>query len=125
MLAFYNYIPNGDDPYYTATALTGPAENVIVTEDYLKDWMAVLPSILDKAPPAPDSDGDGLDDVTEGNLGTSTFDTDTDFDGEDDFTEVGDVTAPKDTDGDGRIDAIESSVTDTDGDTIADKADPQ
>lgn len=124
VLAFYNFVPNGDDPYYTATALTGPAENVIVTEDFLKDWMVVLTSDTDAPPPAPDTDGDGLDDTIEGSLGTSSFDVDTDFDGEDDFVEVGDVAAPKDTDTDGVIDALESSLTDTDGDTVPDETDP-
>ncbi len=119
----YNYNPNDGDPFYTATALTGPAENVIVTEDFLEDWMSVLPSDTEGLPPAADSDGDGLDDRIEARLGTSIYDTDTDIDGEDDATEVGDPAAPTDTDGDGLIDAVESSDDDFDADGLSAEAD--
>jgi hypothetical protein len=51
-LKFYNYVPKGNDPFYTATALTCPSCNLIVTEDILKGWMAVLTQETEP-PPAP------------------------------------------------------------------------
>ncbi|HEY7642458.1 MAG TPA: hypothetical protein VH814_22180 [Steroidobacteraceae bacterium] len=72
-----------------------------------------------------DADNDGLTDTQETTLGTNRFDADTDGDGEGDAAEVGgNVNAPLDTDGDGTIDALESSVVDTDSDGAADEADP-
>jgi hypothetical protein len=130
-LAFYNYNPNGGDPFYTATALDGPASNVIVTEDFVSDWMAVLPQDLE-LPPAVDSDADGLNDSVETAIGTSPFSADSDADAIDDLTEVGaDPAAPLDTDADGTIDALDADsdndgvddftegVADDDGDGIA------
>jgi large repetitive protein len=72
-----------------------------------------------------DSDGDGLLDSQETTLGTDANDPDTDGDGVDDGAEVGpNPGSPIDTDADGIIDALESSVTDTDGDGVANQADP-
>ena len=114
VLTFYNFNA-GPDPFYTATALEG-ATNVIVTEDFLKGWMAVLPQDTEE-PVVFDTDGDGLSDNVETRLGTSVFEVDTDFDGETDFDEVGpDNKAPLDTDGDTIIDALESSARDDDAD---------
>jgi hypothetical protein len=72
-----------------------------------------------------DSDSDGLSNSQETALGTSTSNADTDGDGENDGAEVGgNVASPLDSDGDGVIDALESSVTDTDGDGTPDESDP-
>jgi cysteine-rich repeat protein len=62
-----------------------------------------------------DTDGDGLTDLQEDDLGTDPDSADTDGDGIDDLTEVGDVSDPTDTDGDTIIDA---SDPDDDGDGI-------
>jgi hypothetical protein len=63
-----------------------------------------------------DSDGDGLTDDDEVDLGTDPHDADTDGDGVRDGDEVGeDVDDPTDTDGDGTIDALD---VDDDGDGI-------
>jgi hypothetical protein len=62
-----------------------------------------------------DSDGDGLYDHTEIELGTDPEDEDTDGDGVHDGYEVDDPEDPKDTDGDGTIDALDP---DDDGDGI-------
>ncbi|MBK8163069.1 MAG: OmpA family protein [Gammaproteobacteria bacterium] len=71
-----------------------------------------------------DLDDDGLTYAGETALGTDPMDSDTDGDGITDGVEVGaDANNPVDTDGDGIIDALESDVTDTDGDGSADAAD--
>jgi hypothetical protein len=115
VLTFYSYSPNGGDPFYNATALEDESVNVIVTEDYLTDWMAVLPGNVDKPT---DTDGDGLSDAAELAIGTAIDSNDTDGDGIDDLTEVGDDPAnPRDTDGDGIIDALS---LDSDGDGVSD-----
>ena len=74
--------------------------------------------------PTLDTDGDGLTDVIEGEIGTNPENPDTDGDGENDFVEIGDASNPTDTDGDGIIDAIESSINDQDGDGVNDEEDP-
>jgi hypothetical protein len=72
-----------------------------------------------------DSDGDGLTDAQEATLGTDPNDADTDGDGVDDGAEVGpNVNAPLDTDGDTIINALESSLTDTDNDGVSNQLDP-
>jgi len=80
----------------------------------------------------PDSDGDGLTDDEEEDLGTDPNDSDSDDDGLDDGTEVNDTdTDPlnPDTDGDGMDDGLEDEVgadpndPDTDGDGIEDGPD--
>jgi hypothetical protein len=72
-----------------------------------------------------DADNDGLTDAQEQTLGTDPFDADTDGDGEGDAAEVGgDVNAPLDIDGDGTIDALESSILDTDNDGAMNEVDP-
>ncbi len=73
--------------------------------------------------PDGDEDGDGLSNGLEDSLGTNALNSDTDGDGQDDPTEVGDTAAPTDTDGDGAIDAVESSLVDTDGDCLVDEQD--
>jgi hypothetical protein len=71
-----------------------------------------------------DSDGDGLLDSTETTLGTDPNNADTDGDGVSDGAEVGpNTSAPLDSDGDGIIDALESSVTDSDGDGVPNQSD--
>jgi hypothetical protein len=83
--------------------------------------------------PPGDSDGDGLSDVLEGQLGTNPFDADTDGDGLDDGTEVNIThTDPlnRDSDGDGLSDGEEVAggtnplLWDTDGDGVGDAVDP-
>ncbi len=71
-----------------------------------------------------DSDGDGLSDKTEEEIGTDPNNPDTDGDGKPDGDEVGDdTTNPTDTDGDGKIDAIESDDKDSDNDGVVDELD--
>jgi uncharacterized repeat protein (TIGR01451 family) len=66
-----------------------------------------------------DSDGDGLTDEEEEDLGTDPYSPDTDGDGLPDGFEVGpDESNPYDTDGDGTIDALDD---DSDGDGIPDE----
>jgi len=62
-----------------------------------------------------DTDGDGLTDLVELELGTDETQVDSDGDGIDDLSEVGDVDDPTDSDGDGDIDAVDA---DDDGDGI-------
>ncbi len=57
--------------------------------------------------PALDSDGDGLPDILELQLGTSPYKKDSDDDGIDDLTEIGDLANPRDSDGDKLIDALD------------------
>ncbi len=72
-----------------------------------------------------DSDGDGLTNAQEDALGTSRNSTDTDGDGPSDAVEVGaNFNAPTDTDQDGIIDALESTLVDTDGDGVNEEVDP-
>jgi large repetitive protein len=72
-----------------------------------------------------DTDNDGLTNTQEATLGTNPFDADSDGDGQTDDDEIGaDINSPLDTDGDGKIDALESSVDDTDGDGTNDETDP-
>ncbi len=80
-----------------------------------------------------DSDGDGLTDQEELELGTNPFERDTDGDGLSDFDEVrkyGTDPTNRDTDGDGLLDGEEISRgtdplnPDTDGDGIRDSEDP-
>ncbi len=81
--------------------------------------------------PSPDTDGDGLTDKEEGQIGTDPNDPDTDKDGVNDGQEVDDKTNPleKDTDGDGLTDGEEKEkgtnplVKDTDGDGVIDGQD--
>jgi len=71
-----------------------------------------------------DSDGDGVPDPTEFELGTDSTSPDSDGDGIDDLTELGDLSAPTDSDGDGMLDALEPDNTDTDGDGVVNPLDP-
>lgn len=75
--------------------------------------------------PAADEDGDTLTNEAEAALGTNPLSADTDSDGEDDPDEI-DVAhlTHLDADGDGKPDALESSLTDADGDCIVDERDP-
>lgn len=75
--------------------------------------------------PEADEDGDGLVNRVEAALGTDPLRADSDDDGVGDPTELGDLNAPLDSDGDGRLDAIESSSADVDGDCIVDQSDPR
>lgn len=73
-----------------------------------------------------DIDNDGLTNEEEEKLGTDPNKSDTDGDGKDDKTEVGDdVNHPKDSDNDCKIDALESSAVDSDGDGQMDEKDAQ
>ncbi len=65
-----------------------------------------------------DTDGDGLSDAVEADLGTNPNSADSDQDGVSDADEVKDVTAPQDTDKDGIINALDA---DDDGDGILTK----
>ena len=69
----------------------------------------------DGVDPGVDTDGDGLLDIDEFELGTDPENSDSDADGIDDLTEVGEVENPLDSDGDGIIDALDE---DDDGDGI-------
>jgi len=71
-----------------------------------------------------DSDGDGLSDGVELQLGTDPNNRDSDSDGVSDFIEVGQINAPGNIDGDQRISALESSLLDSDGDGLNDQIDP-
>lgn len=72
-----------------------------------------------------DRDLDGLTNAQEQTLGTDPDDADSDNDGESDGAEVGgNVNAPLNGDNDATIDALESSITNTDGDGVADESDP-
>ena len=72
-----------------------------------------------------DTDGDGLLDGLEADLGTDPTETDTDNDGIGDGTEVGpDTDNPLDEDGDGIIDALDSNTADADQDGVNDQQDP-
>lgn len=71
-----------------------------------------------------DSDDDGLIDSDEISVGTNPNLSDTDGDGESDYDEVGSPASPYDQDTDGKIDALESSLLDEDGDGINDEEDP-
>ena len=74
-----------------------------------------------------DSDGDGVPDLIEEELGTDPLDPDTDGDGITDGDEIGDPNNPIDSDGDGVIDALdpENGGADAgDGDTVGGKVDP-
>ena len=70
-----------------------------------------------------DEDLDELLNGTEVELGTDPFDSDTDQDGAPDGAEVVDFLEPADEDGDGRIDALESSLLDEDCDGWSDQLD--
>lgn len=73
----------------------------------------------------PDLDGDGILNVDEVANGTDPNNPDTDGDGENDGAETGaDPANPLDTDGDGIIDALDSSIIDSDGDGFNNEADP-
>ncbi len=72
-----------------------------------------------------DTDGDGIEDDDEVNIGTDPNKPDTDEDGINDFDEVGnDFNVPLDEDLDGIIDALDSDVLDSDGDGVVDQKDP-
>lgn len=75
-------------------------------------------------PDIPDLDGDGCLNVDEVLAGTDVNNPDTDGDGENDCIEIGSPSNPTDTDGDGIIDALESSILDTDGDGVPNETDP-
>jgi|GEM_PF-2016161 len=69
-----------------------------------------------------DTDGDGLTDAQEAEIGTDPENPDSDGDGYTDFQEVGpDPASPRDTDGDGTIDALDM---DSDNDGVPDSEDP-
>jgi hypothetical protein len=71
-----------------------------------------------------DSDGDGLTNAQEDAVGTGRNVADTDGDGTNDGAEVGgNVASPLDSDNDGVDNALESSVTDADGDGIVNQND--
>lgn len=70
-----------------------------------------------------DTDGDGLANDIEWQLGTDPTLADTDNDGVDDATEVGDPSAPTDSDSDGKIDALEPGNFDSDMDDVSDQDD--
>ena len=70
-----------------------------------------------------DTDLDGVTDPTELDLGTDPNSADSDGDGVDDLTEIGDIDAPTDSDGDGVIDALEPNGSDSDGDGTPDYLD--
>jgi len=73
--------------------------------------------------PMGDEDLDELLNGTEVALGTDPFSPDTDQDGAPDGQEVVDFLDPADEDGDGRIDALESSLLDEDCDGWSDQSD--
>ncbi|MDP6947075.1 MAG: hypothetical protein QF464_23195, partial [Myxococcota bacterium] len=75
--------------------------------------------------PASDDDSDGLTNEVEVALGTDPQSADTDGDGLSDGVEIGDdLEAPADEDGDGKIDALESDISDADGDCLSEQRDP-
>lgn len=106
--------PSGNYQFtYTTTGFDAPcvAETTTIT-------ITVLSCIID-------TDGDGLEDPDEVNIGTDPNVADTDGDGINDFDEVGgDLNAPLDEDGDGIIDALDSNILDSDGDDVVDQKDP-
>ena len=68
--------------------------------------------------PSKDTDGDGITDEKEKELGLNPNSKDSDGDGYLDNEEIGDINHPTDTDGDGVIDALD---TDSDNDGITDE----
>ena len=108
-----NYLDNDDDGDTKLSAsedknLDGdknPATNPTDTDgDSMPDYLDA--SEVDG--PNGDTDGDGLSNAEEQDLGTDPAVVDTDLDGVPDKTEVGtDLTKPLDTDGDGKIDALD------------------
>ena len=74
--------------------------------------------------PAADEDGDGLTNAEERMLGTNPEHYDSDYDHLGDGVEVGNPASPTDTDGDGKIDALEHALADSDLDCIRDPYDP-
>jgi hypothetical protein len=75
--------------------------------------------------PEGDEDSDSVSNRVEVELGTDPYSADSDGDGADDAAELGpNPSAPLDSDGDDVIDALESSVGDSDRDCIVDELDP-
>jgi hypothetical protein len=106
-----------------SSGVDSDGDGVVDQEDATND-NPCLPSAANAACLAFDSDGDGLTNAQEDALDTNRNAADSDGDGANDGAEVGgNVGAPLDTDGDGAINALESSVTDADGDGIVDQND--
>lgn len=101
-------VAQGTDPLDGVVAAEAPATEPPVTED---------PATVEEAPAAPvgtagDSDGDGLEDAIEAELGTDPFDIDTDDDGStdgDEYFVYQTGTRNPDTDGDGVLDGDEAA----------------
>jgi hypothetical protein len=72
---------------------------------------------------ADDTDGDGLSAAQEAILKTDPTNVDSDCDTLDDGTEVGSVASPTNTDGDAVIDALESSLADSNANSTSDHLD--
>ncbi len=94
--------------YINYMVLTG-AENPVVTDDYYLDWFdencgSAVTSMFTR-----DTDGDGLSDYEEAQLGTSIFnkDSDADFLGDKEEVELGTDPLLRDSDGDRLFDGFE------------------
>lgn len=102
---------NGLYQFSLSSAASGSAEVKIRINDLP---MTNNVKVTFTAGPALDSDNDGLSDAVERQLGTSPTNKDSDGDGIDDLSEVGSASRPKDSDGDKIIDALDSD-DDNDG----------
>jgi gliding motility-associated-like protein len=103
----------------------GPMGTVITQDTNFINITGIENIVAVFIPDNPDLDGDGCLNVDEIAAGTLPNNPDTDGDGENDCIEIGaDPLNPTDSDGDGIIDALESSATDTDGDGVNNEADP-
>lgn len=119
--------PNSQDPDADGDDFTNEQETVAGSDPFDPES---IPGdndgdgILDYADP--DDDNDGLTDAAEAIAGTNPLRADSDGDGKSDTYEVGgNIYAPTDSDGDGIIDALESSLVDSDDDGTVDEADPE
>jgi hypothetical protein len=93
------------------------------TISFVDSWAPVDLLPPDRFVDPNDTDGDGLANDIERQLGTDPSLADTDNDGVDDATEVGDPSAPTDSDSDGKIDALEPDNFDSDMDEVPDQQD--
>ena len=88
---------------------TATYENGVVYT-YSYDNAGNLQSITSKGVKEIDTDGDGISDTKEAELGLRPDKKDSDDDGYSDLEEVGDINHPRDTDGDGIIDALDAQT---------------
>ncbi len=112
-------------PNLLESAITDSDGDGIVNQNDAANNNPCIPNANSTPCLALDSDGDGLTNGQENTLGTNRNAADTDGDGVNDAAEVGgNVNAPVDTDGDGLINALESTLVDSDADGVNNQLDP-